>query len=139
MDSLMAEYVAVRNAADPEQVEAAGHRDTRREERRHVLIAAQLATPEGRQFLWDIVLADWRDFVTSPGSVQQLAYDAGRRARAAGIGREVFEQHGRAYLQMEREAIERHEREQAELAATHTRKATRTKSAVDVSEESTHA
>ena len=114
--------VLVRNAGDPEQVAAATRRERRDVDERVSIVAAQLATPEGRRFVWDIVLAGWRDYVTAPGSVEQLAFEAGQRVQAASFGREVFEQHGRAFLEMEREAIERHERRQAELLAAHARR-----------------
>lgn len=117
----MAEQSAVvRNAADEGQVRRAGRREDRQAKRQRAVVLAQLGTPDGRAFVWEVLqLArlDASPFNTH-GGIQ--SYNIGRQD----VGRELREVLEKAdvglVLQMDAEAAARLKRDNDEIDATHT-------------------
>jgi hypothetical protein len=118
----MSDRAQVRNAADADQVKRAGRRDRHLAEDRTALLATQLSTYAGRQFVWQELE---RHAIFQSITVQSsLIYAmSGRRDAGLELLAEVQE-HTDLYLQMQAEAIHRAKRSDRETDAAHTPSAT---------------
>lgn len=114
---------AVRNAADPVQVKRA-ERIARRQERRDIeKLAKVLEDPDVREVLWRILrkAGVLTSVFNTHGSV--MAYNAGRQDFGLRLLNEIVQAAPQRYLDMEREARERAERDEIEREALQTPRA----------------
>lgn len=109
----------VRNAADPEQVQFARRKMARVEERRCNLVAQQLSTVYGREFVWaELERHGVHDLVDGPS--EKVFLFLGKRAAGIELLQELMRDHPEAYLLMQQEALTRIARQGQELDAAHT-------------------
>ncbi len=111
----------VTNAANRDQVKDAGRREKRRAEQRRGLIAKQLSTYEGRQFVWE-ELTRHRLFESITVQSSMIYALSGRRDAGLELLAEV-QGSAEHYLLMQNEAIARQAREDRETDAQHTPRA----------------
>lgn len=110
-------HAVVENAAEPDQVRRATRRQRRAVDARHELVAQQMATTRGREFVWELV----KDaLVECSGPMELMALAAAERNVPVRLLREVIAEHGAAYVQMVTEANARYARTQQEIDALHT-------------------
>lgn len=107
------------NAADPEHVKRAGRRARRVDERRFNLVAQQMATPEGREFVWqELERREIFHSVDAIGSdVMAVGMFLGKRETGLKLFVEIKGLHADSYLLMQSEAIARAKRDAAEQQA----------------------
>lgn len=104
------------NAANLRQRNFAHRVEKRRAARRSTLLRAQLATVEGREFVWgELERHGIYDLVT--GAADAVYPFLGRRQAGIELLQELMRDHPTFYLQMQAEAVERVAREQREIAA----------------------
>ena len=91
--------VAVRNAADPEQVKDAEEKDKFRREGELLDIKAVLSMPEGRRFIWRML-----SFCKTFGSIWEqnakIHYNSGQQDVGHFLMAEIIEAEPRALLEM---------------------------------------
>lgn len=112
----------VTNAADEAQVKAAGRSKRRAEDHRHDLLAAQLSTPRGREFVW--VELDRAGVFAEilATSMEAVFWHVGRRSAAHALFMECMLEHPEAFRQMQAEAAARLKRDEHERKALHTKR-----------------
>jgi hypothetical protein len=116
----MADRALQRNAADPKQRDYAARVEKRRVNRRQDLYRAQLATPMGRAFCWD-VLEDVGLYQTPfrpAGS--ETAFLCGEQNVGLRLRARLIEASEEDYQVMEAEARARTQRDHRETDAAHT-------------------
>lgn len=100
----MSQKVAVRNAADPEQVRKAKQRETFTRDDELNDLRAVLSLPAGRRVLWRL-LGQTKAFEdVYDDSATRMAYNAGRQGFGHFIISEIGEAEPGAWIQMQREA-----------------------------------
>lgn len=107
----------VKNTADPQQVKRAGRRVDRRADHRHTVLATQLNSYIGREFVWQELVRHGIDDLVD-GTLETICKFLGKREAGMELKVEVMQQHPVQFLQMQHEAIERMTREAAELDAS---------------------
>ena len=110
------------NAADPEQVEHGARKAKRQQRRRTALMRQQLSTPDGREFVWELLreLGIYGDAFGSPEVVYGFL---GARRKGLKLLAEVM-QHPERFLEMQAEAFDRDDRDGEENKAARTPRAT---------------
>lgn len=99
------------NAADPAQLENARRYERDRARRRVELFRRQLATYEGREFVWDVILPEL-GFMQHIGGPLEAVYGAAALHNLAGKLIAVdLSPHTDLYLQMQAEGMKRRDRE----------------------------
>jgi len=112
------ERAQVKNAADVDQVRRAGRRDRRRADERQALVGHQLATYEGRWFVWEELERHglFESITVQSSMIYALS---GRRDAGLELLAEV-QAHPSQFLLMQGEAMKRDERDNRETDAAHT-------------------
>jgi hypothetical protein len=107
----------VQNAASPAETTAAQKRRERRERRRHRVLKAVLSTPEGREYLWDLIAR--AGVYETPFAIEPvlMAFKAGRQNFGLEIVKELTQNHPAEFLAMEREARSRQQAHESEVIA----------------------
>lgn len=115
----MSDRAVVKNAADREQVKDGRRFEKRAAEHRAQLLAAQLSTYTGREFVWtELERHGLYESITRQSS--EIYVLSGRRDAGLELLAEIVRDHGAAYLQMQTEAFHRAQRRDAEIDAAHT-------------------
>lgn len=107
---------AVKSSSNEKQVAAASRRDQRRIDARVALVQTQLATYEGRQFVWEEFERHGIDDLVS-GSPDLVNRFLGKREAGLELRTEVMTQHPERYLEMQAEAMKRRARAEREIDA----------------------
>lgn len=115
----MADAPLVENATDQEQVTRARHKTKDARLHRTGLVAHQLSTLEGREFVWEeLQRRGIHDRVTAPGTdLVAIGVFLGQREAGLTLLTELMQDHPDAYLLMQREALQRAKREKDEREA----------------------
>ena len=114
------------NAADPAQVRFAGGRTKARRARHRSLWRWLLSQQEGRELLYDVILADLGHLRYIGGPLETVYGEAALHNLCCRWMAEHILVHPELYLQMQGEALRRAERDRQEIQASRTRRATQT-------------
>lgn len=110
----------VKNSGDPVQVAFGKRREQSVAKRRHALIAKQMSSYEGRAFVWS-ELERHHIFESIVADAPRIFVLAGEHNKGLELYQEIVV-FPALYLEMQREAIARADRDTSEIEAAHTKR-----------------
>lgn len=110
----------VKNSANEKQRNYADRKEQRRQRQRAALIATQLSTYAGREFVWAELERHGIDDLVLGGPIDEVNRFLGKRNAGIELRTEIMTQHPDRYLEMQREAMDRVRRDDDEVDAVHT-------------------
>lgn len=115
----MSERALVKNGANQEQLAFAKRREKRQADARTSLVAAQLSTVAGREFVWSL-FEGLDDYPLGAASAEEANFWMGQRRKLSQLREEIRRYHLDAFLLMQREAYARATRIDVEIEKAQT-------------------